>query len=149
MFRACPNAQIISIDFNKDPSEGVNTHCGYRDAYRHAEKILKGKNWQLWVADSHELTYPPPVDLCYVDGDHTTAGCMMDLDLCAGYLADKEWQSRNKVKWILCDDYYTEFPPRGKEVQVAIDSWLEQHEEEWSGEFFDNGSTGLALLTRK
>jgi hypothetical protein len=130
MLQAAPGASLLAIDANIDPHRG-NSHGGYLDAWRHAATINAGSDWQLLVADSHQLDVLPACDAVFIDGDHTLEGCTNDMVLA----------ERSGAKWILLDDYATE----DLDVRLAVDQFVRERPH-LKGEFRDNGSTGLYLI---
>ncbi len=135
MLEAAAGATLHGIDFDGDSAD-VNTHGGYKGAYKNAIEINVGKDFRFMLADSHQIEKLPPCDLVYVDGDHTEQGCYQDLLLA----------ERSGATWILCDDYTTPLAPEFG-VKTAIDRFCQ--ERSLQGKLFPNGSTGLYLIELK
>ena len=127
-----PNPQAAYHGIEADDDETVlDTHGGFRGAWRHAEKTLAPFNAQIQIAKSQSLSQFPNADLVYVDGDHTFAGCLADLRLA----------SRSSRR-ILVDD--VELIPT---VRQACDTFASEHPE-YRRLPLDNHLTGLMLFEK-
>jgi FkbM family methyltransferase len=128
---AIPGAKITGYDAAVEPHSET--------FLAHATSILAGRDFRLIRADSHGLDSIPPCDFIYVDGDHSFAGCLGDLEL-AYWTAAK----------ILIDDYGTV-----PEVQEAVATFLSRHPSVFEAQRFDfnfggtYGPGAFVLLTRK
>jgi hypothetical protein len=135
MLSAAPEAHLIAIDADIDPTKG-NSHGGFLGAWRHAESILAGMNFDLMLVDSHALLRLPFCDIVYVDGDHTPEGAYQDLQLAA-----------QSACHILVDDYDTVFHSKGEprfEVREAVDRFVKDYGHLIkSHKHIPNGSTGM------
>ena len=112
MFLASPEANILGIDADSD-ERFDNTHGGRHGLWRHAREILRPFNFHLLLADSHLLRQLPEADLVYVDGDHSSQGCLADLNL-----------AKKSTDRILVDDYNT-----NSSVRKVCDTFAAQHPE--------------------
>lgn len=110
---ACPDASYVGVDAEN------GTHGGKGGPWMWwAQKILRDFNVQFVKADSQTLSELPggPYDLIHVDGDHTTAGALHDMNIALNSLASGGI--------MLVDDYdYI------KEVRKAVDKFHIAHPE--------------------
>lgn len=106
---ACPTARYTGIDAEN------KTHGGQGGPWMwYAQELLEKFDAKFKQADSQKLdkidgTY----DFIHIDGDHTTAGLLHDLEIC--------WPAMNNGGVILVDDYdYI------KDVAKGCDIWAKK-----------------------
>jgi hypothetical protein len=128
---ASPGARLFGVEADGDEPI-VNTHNGWKGAWRHAIRILSPFDFDLLLIDSHAIHRLPEADLVYVDGDHSYLGCLSDLRL-AALSADR----------ILVDDY-DNFP----NVRQACEMFVREHPA-FEFRHIDNRLTGFLLLQRR
>lgn len=122
---AVPQAAYVGLDADLPAHGGVP---GFMD---HARAMLRGFNATLTRADTRTLaSLPGRFDLVHVDGDHSHAGCLHDLELAA-----------RAAPQVLVDDY--DFIP---DVRRACHDFLAAHPG-ISAEYLDDGLRGNLLLT--
>jgi hypothetical protein len=108
MLRGNPDLMYLGIDTDGGNDGGIPGSMAHaevlRQRYGHARTgFIK--------ADSHTLTeLPHRFDLGYIDGDHSTSGCLQDLDLCAPW-----------CNLLLVDDVY-HLPSVGTAVQMFCEA---------------------------
>jgi FkbM family methyltransferase len=128
---AMPGAKVTGYDAAVEPDSET--------FLARATSILAGRDFRLIRADTHGLDSIPPSDFIYVDGDHSYAGCLADLELAY-------WTAAT----ILIDDYGTV-----QEVRDAVATFLFRHPEVFDAQRFDfnfggtYGPGAFVLLTRK
>lgn len=132
MLRAAPEASLLGIDLDGDENE-VNTHTGYKGAWKTAVEINRGYKFNLLIADSHKLDRLPDCDLCYIDGDHYEEGVMQDL-----LLAEKS------AKVILLDDYSVD----NLGIKSAVTMFMSTRPH-LIGELIEGTPNGLYMITKK
>ena len=77
MLCAAPRARMLGIE--KDGNSWTeDMHGGQRGLWQWADRIMRPFNYQLLLADSHQLNRLPMADLIYVDGDHSFDGALAD-----------------------------------------------------------------------
>ncbi len=130
-FLANPKTRLLGIDIDGD-ERLVNTHGGRKGLWRHARTILKPFDFQLLLADSHNLDQLPEADLIYVDGDHSYQGCLADLNL-----------AQRSTNRILVDDYDS-----SPSVRQACETFASEHPE-FHRRYINNHLTGFLLLERR
>ncbi len=129
MLDACPEAVVHGIEIEGADDGRANETGGTIGGGSHAEKILAGRAFTLQRADSRMLERIPPCDLCYIDGDHSEAGCWSDLLLA----------ERSGAAALLVDDYANR-----DGVRAAVARFLRDHPER-RGRFIAS-ETGLYLI---
>jgi predicted O-methyltransferase YrrM len=128
---ACPSADIISIEADLDETL-QNTHTGRKGMWRHAVAIMPPERFQLWIVNSRHVIRLPQSDLIYIDGDHTAAGCLLDLQLAA--------QSTDRI---IVDDYLVP----NLQVKPAVELFL-RHFDGWQMTLIDDVQRGICILER-
>jgi len=113
---ACPDATYVGYDADNQKHGGQ----GSKPYVPWAEKILNEagfENRMHWPVDTQKIdVLPEGGDFYHIDGDHSTAGVMHDLDLCFAQLFEGGF--------MLIDDYdYIGGVTKG------VDQWLQDHDE--------------------
>jgi hypothetical protein len=125
---ACPNAFYYGIDADN------GSHGGVRGHWKHAKNKLLSKfdNVKIVVQDSQKLTeLPQKFDMIHVDGCHSFAGCLHDLNLACRF-----------TDVIVVDDIHYL-----KDVRRACNEFIKIHPE-LSVEEVDDGLRGTCILRR-
>lgn len=94
---------------------------------------------EVWWDNPHRalaFNPPRPYDLVHVDGDHTDAGCLLDLARA----------SMLKPRVIMVDDWLAE--THRHDVQSAVRMWLREQVPLWRLDVYETRN-GLAVLTRE
>jgi len=119
---AVPGMKYIGLDANN------NTHGGQNGPWTWwAEKILSEAefNFEIIETDTQNMMEVPAADFYHIDGDHTVAGVMHDLDIC--------FSSRNPNGVLLIDDYdYID------DVREGVDGWIAVHDNQITWEYVDS-----------
>jgi predicted O-methyltransferase YrrM len=109
MLRLLPKAQVISIAFVSEPEAGRkfnNDELAVRDVGALVSPANRGRFTQL-IGDSHQidpadfLRQHGPMDLVFIDGDHSRDGVRQDTDLARAILAKGgaiAWHDANPKK---------------------------------------------------
>ena len=130
-FSAVPDAKVVGYDAALERQSA--------DYLAYAERMLAGRDFRLIRADTQGLDRIPPCDLIFLDGDHSYAGCVRDLELAY-------WSASA----ILVDDYGP-LP----EVRDAVATFLANHPDVFESRQIDftfgsgQGPGACLLLTRK
>ena len=83
MLRGNPRLTYLGIDNDSGDHGGIPGSLAHAEVLR--ERYAEGEAL-FWVTDSHLITeLPRRFDLGYIDGDHSTVGCLHDLELCAAW----------------------------------------------------------------
>jgi hypothetical protein len=100
---AAPEAEYVGYDADQ------GQWGGQRGFTAHAEKLLAPFRHTITYMDSQEtVRYSRPFDLFHVDGDHSYAGCLHDLEVA--------WPVS---RWVLVDDYDFILP-----VRAAVNEFI-------------------------
>lgn len=91
--------------------------------------------WHAYQREQLEHCPWPHFDLIGIDGDHSTEGC----------LADLEAAHRFRPNWMMIDDWSAE--SHGADIQAAVRGFLDDHPVYELTEFVT--VNGLAVLTRR
>ena len=123
MLSAAPDATYVGVDIH-------DVAYGYEQgSMEHARKLLAPFRCVFFGCDTHSLNLVPRFDLLHIDGDHSLAGCVQDLQLAL----------QSGVRWALVDDY-----DEGDIVRRAVDTFAEDHG--INIEHIDDGFRGSALM---
>jgi cephalosporin hydroxylase len=115
--QACPDAHYHGYDADNKTHGGQ----GPKAYIPWAEKILSEAGYSAeitWPFDSQKAeVMPTEADMYHIDGDHSVAGVMHDLDIC--------FAAAPSGAHLLVDDYdYI------STVRTGIDRWVQQHAKE-------------------
>ncbi len=115
--QACPDAKFYGFDANNGTHGGEGGQDGRYSEW--AKKLLSKYDTVYIQIDTQSLDRLPvdvKFDFIHIDGDHTSAGVMHDLDICLKSLSD----SKNAM--MLIDDYtYI------ANVRDGVCKWLAKH----------------------
>lgn len=109
--QACPNAKYYGIDANNGKHGGEGGED--KKYFNWAKKILKNYDTVFIEQDTQAINNLNiyDIDFFHIDGDHTTAGVIHDLDICFKVI--------NNNGYILVDDIdYI------KDVKIGVDKWI-------------------------
>ena len=109
---ACANKEIPIFSIDVQPKDD-------RLLQSYFEQCKVGQNVHLIVADSQQMSLARigPVDLCFIDGDHSHGGCATDLENC--------FEALSPGGHLLVHDCYL-----GSPVQRAVIDFVGRHEAE-------------------
>jgi len=116
--QACPEAEYHGFDMDDKQYGTLSNGEKFTDW---AKDLLKDYNFTLHKANTQLIKSLPvdkKFDFIHVDGDHSKAGVMHDLELSIKSLSD------DPRAFLLIDDYTH---PQLPEVKAGVDEWLENN----------------------
>jgi predicted O-methyltransferase YrrM len=130
---------LVSVDLSLDYIQGARAHAELLQRDFPNLKIVEGPS-ALVLNDKFIRSYfPEGIDFAFIDGDHTYAGCLADLQAVFPHL------SQNGV--MIIDDYRSG-PPNGMafpEVTNAVDDFVLQNK--LALRYWHKGGKGIARLS--
>ncbi len=130
---------LVSVDLSLDYIQGARAHAEVLQRAFPNLKIIEGPSNQVMNADFFQSNFPRGIDFAFIDGDHTYAGCLADLQTVYSHL------SRTGI--MIIDDYRSG-APNGvpfPEVTDAVDDFVLQNN--LSLQYWQNGGKGIARLS--
>ena len=114
---AFPNARYVGMDADN------NSHGGQGGPWTWWAKRVMAKHFKNWLIineDTQKLNTIPygKYDFIHVDGDHTIAGCIHDMDICWPQVA---------AKGRMTIDDYTHL----QDVRTGVDTWLKNNKDNY------------------
>tara|TARA_R100001082_G_scaffold90761_1_gene57374 strand:- start:341 stop:949 length:609 start_codon:yes stop_codon:yes gene_type:complete len=92
-------------------------------------KLIEGRSDNILNADFFKTNYPEGIDFFFVDGGHSYAVCLFDMEAGAPFV--------NKGGYLVVDDYHSKMCPM-PELDKAVDKFYEDYGAEWQKEFIQS-----------
>ena len=115
---AFPEARYVGMDADNC------SHGGQGGPWTWFARVTMNKHFKKWMIineDTQKINTIPygPYDFIHVDGDHTIAGCIHDMDIC--------WPEVAEGGRMTIDDY-----THLSDVKIATDTWLKNNSDKYS-----------------
>lgn len=130
---------LVSVDLSLDYIQGARAHAAVLQRDFPNLKICEGSSTQVLNEDFFQANFPNGIDFAFVDGDHTYAGCLADLEKVFPHL------SQNGI--IIIDDYRSGAPNGVSfpEVTDAVDDFVLQNR--LSLRYWQKDGKGIARIS--